>query len=47
MSSVIITGASGGIGRSAALAFAARGFDITAAGFTSVDATFLKSWIAS
>ena len=38
MSSVIITGASGGIGRSAALAFAARGFDITAAGFTSADA---------
>ena len=38
MSSVIITGASQGIGRAAALAFAVRGWDITAAGFTSAGA---------
>lgn len=38
MPSVIITGASQGIGRAAALAFAENGWDITAAGFTSVEA---------
>ena len=38
MPSVIITGASQGIGRAAALTFAARGWDITAAGFTSAGA---------